>query len=61
MTDGKDIEDTPMTEEEKLLMDEWEKYMHDFVPEDVISFVVDPRSEFVLTLFPNSYRQCTKI
>ena len=35
------------TEEEKKLMQEWEQHMHDFVPEDISTIVVDPRKEVV--------------
>lgn len=35
------------TEEEKKLMQEWELHMHDFVPEDISTIVVDPRKEVV--------------
>ena len=35
------------TEDEKKLMQEWEQHMHDFVPEDISTIVVDPRKEIV--------------
>jgi hypothetical protein len=28
-------------------MQEWEQHMHDFVPEDISTIVVDPRKEVV--------------
>lgn len=37
------------TEEEKKLMQEWEQHMHDFVPEDISTIIVDPRKEVVST------------
>ena len=39
------------TEEEKKLMQEWEQHMHDFVPEDISTIVVDPRKEVVSIKF----------
>lgn len=44
MTHNKEVKDS---EEDKKLMEEWEKYMHDFVPEDITTVVIDPRSETV--------------
>lgn len=35
------------TEEEKKLEQEWEQHMHDFVPEDISTIIVDPRKEVV--------------
>lgn len=35
------------TEEDKKLMAEWELHMHDFVPEDLSTILVDPRKEVV--------------
>lgn len=31
------------TEEEKQLMQEWEAHMHDFIPEDISTIVIEPR------------------
>lgn len=36
-----------MTDEERELMAEWETHMGDFVPEDMLSMTVDPKSEQV--------------
>jgi emp24/gp25L/p24 family/GOLD len=33
------------SEEERLLMQEWEQHMHDFVPEDITTVIVEPRRE----------------
>lgn len=35
------------TEDDKKLMEEWEQHMHDFVPEDITTVIVDPRREVV--------------
>lgn len=35
------------SEEDKALMDEWEKHMSDFVPEDLSTVVIDPKSSSV--------------
>ena len=40
-------ESKEQTEEEKKLMQEWEQHMHDFIPEDISTIVVDPRKEVV--------------
>lgn len=38
---------TEQTDEDKKLMEEWEQHMHDFVPEDITTVVVEPRREVV--------------
>jgi hypothetical protein len=42
------------TEEEKKLMQEWELHMHDFVPEDISTIIVDPRKEVVSIYFQDT-------
>ena len=37
-------------EDEKKLMEEWEKYMNDFVPEDINTVILEPRTEIVSPL-----------
>jgi len=32
-------------DDEKKLMSEWEKYMSDFVPEDINTVIIDPKTE----------------
>jgi uncharacterized protein YmfQ (DUF2313 family) len=46
MTTDKSIKDND-PEDEKKLMEEWEKYMSDFIPEDINTIVIDPRQEVV--------------
>lgn len=53
MTDNKDIKDGS-TDEDKKLMEEWEKYMSDFVPEDLSTIVIEPKGETVTHLILNS-------
>ena len=40
------MKDNDSVEDEKL-MSEWDQYMKDFVPEDINTVVIDPRTEFV--------------
>ena len=47
ITDDQKIKDTMLEEESKRLMQEWEAHMSDFVPEDVSTIVLEPRSEAV--------------
>lgn len=44
---------TEQTEEDKKLMEEWEQHMHDFVPEDITTVIVEPRREVVSQLALN--------
>lgn len=46
ITDDTKIQDNA-TPEDNQLMKEWELYMHDFVPEDMSSIVIEPRQEVV--------------
>ena len=46
MTEDKNIVDNS-TPEDQQLMKEWEQYMHDFVPEDMTTIVIEPRQEVV--------------
>jgi hypothetical protein len=46
MTDDKKIVDND-PDDEKKLMDEWESFMSDFVPEDINTVVIEPKSEVV--------------
>ena len=39
-----------LEEESKRLMQEWEAHMSDFVPEDVSTIILEPRSEAVLLI-----------
>jgi hypothetical protein len=43
MTDSKEKDST----EDKKLMEEWEKYMSDFVPEDISTIIINARGETV--------------
>lgn len=46
--DNGQIKQTPeQTEEEKRLMEEWELYMSDFVPEDITTIVLESKKEIV--------------
>lgn len=46
MTLDKNIQDND-PEDEKKLMSEWEQYMNDFVPEDINTVIIEPKSEIV--------------
>ena len=41
------------SDEEKHLMEEWEQHMHDFVPEDITTIVIEPRKEVVSHTYPH--------
>lgn len=45
MTDSATPDSDAKTDEEKKLMEEWEQHMHDFVPQDITTIIVEPRSE----------------
>ena len=46
------VKDNKSSEDQKL-MEEWEKYMGDFVPEDVNTFVIPQKQDVVKTLVTN--------
>ena len=46
MQTDKTIKDNDKDDDNKL-MDEWEKYMKDFVPEDINTIVLSPKQEMV--------------
>lgn len=46
ITDDTKIQDNT-TPEDSALMKEWETYMHDFIPEDMSTIVIEPRQEVV--------------
>ena len=47
MGDDKTIKDNDPEDEQKL-MSEWERHMGDFIPEDINTIVIEPRSEMVI-------------
>lgn len=47
MTDDKTIEDDPDELAKKAMMEEWDSYMADFVPNDMLSVQLNPREEIV--------------
>jgi hypothetical protein len=58
---NKDTEED-MTDSEKKLMSEWDQHMSDFIPEDLSTIIVDPRTETVRILPTHyCYRHSMKI
>jgi len=47
MTDDTQIEDDPDELEKKAMMEEWDAYMSDFVPDDMLTVELQPREEIV--------------
>lgn len=47
MADDKTIEDDPDELAKKAMMEEWDQYMADFVPNDMLSVQLPPREEIV--------------
>ncbi len=47
ITDDKDIDESPDELEKKVMMEEWEAHMSNFVPEDMLTIELNPRDEVV--------------
>ena len=47
ITEDKEIKDTKDDVEEKKMMEEWDKHMKDFVPDDMLTVELNPREEIV--------------
>ena len=45
ITDDKTIEDDPDVLEKKVMMEEWDAHMSDFVPDDMLTVELQPREE----------------
>lgn len=52
ITDDKNVKDNDSLEEKKL-MEEWEAHMSDFIPEDITTMVMGPRTEAVNKVIVN--------
>jgi len=48
ITDDKTIEDDPDVLEKKVMMEEWDAHMSDFVPDDMLTVELQPREEISL-------------
>lgn len=47
ITNDKTIEDDPDELAKKAMMEEWDKHMSDFVPDDMLTVELNPREEIV--------------
>ena len=48
MSDDRDIKDDPDELEKKAMMEEWDRHMTDFVPDDMLTVELQPREEMSL-------------
>lgn len=54
IVEDKGVKDS-VNDEDKKLMEEWETYMNDFIPEDINTIVIQPRQEIVLLNINNLF------